>query len=85
MLKSPEIQSLQTAFVMVNCETGHEIDVIEQIRSIEGIKESHRTSGSHDIFCRIEVERVESLREIIEQKIRKTPCVISTTTLIKSA
>ncbi len=78
------VQPLQTAFVMVNCQAGHESDVIEQLRSIKGIKEAIRTSGPYDILCNIEASTVESLREIIEQKIRKIPDLISTTTLIKS-
>jgi len=75
---------LQTAFLMVTCEADHESDVIEQISSISGIREAHRTSGTYDILCSIETTTVESLREIIEQKIRKIPHVIATTTLIKS-
>ena len=78
------VPPFQTAFLMVTCEAGYEYDVIEQIRSISGIKEAHRTSGTYDIFCSVEAATIESLREIIEQKIRKTPHVIATTTLIKS-
>ena len=78
------VQPIQTAFVMVNCEYGHESGVIEQLRSIEGVKETIRTNGPYDILCSIEVSTIESLKEVIEQKIRKTPHTISTTTLIKS-
>lgn len=85
MLKSPEtIQSLQTAFVMINCETGHETDIMDQVRSIQGIKEATRTNGPHDILVCVEASTIESLREIIEHQIRKTPNVKTTTTLIKS-
>ncbi len=75
---------LQTAFLMVNCEAGHESDVAEQLRLVDGIKETHRTNGPYDILCIIETTKIESLREIIELNIRKTLHVISTTTLIKS-
>lgn len=78
------VPPLQTAFVMVTCETGYEYDVIEQIRSISGIKEAHRTNGTYDVFCSIKASTIESLREIIELRIRKTSHVIATTTLIKS-
>lgn len=84
MMKTLALRSLQTAFVMINCETGHETDVIEQVRSINGIKEVIRTNGRHDILSSIEAPTVESLRDIIEHRIRKTPHVKSTTTLIKS-
>lgn len=85
MLTKPKMAELsQTAFVMINCENGHEVDVFEQLRGMEGIKEAARTDGPHDILSSIEAPSVEALREIIESKIRKTPHVKSTTTLIKS-
>ena len=85
MLKEPQMMdSLQTAFVMINCEAGHENDVVEHIRSVKGIREAVRTHGPHDILSSIEAPTVDSLIEIIEHRIRKTPHVKSTTTLIKS-
>ncbi|HJU12895.1 MAG TPA: Lrp/AsnC ligand binding domain-containing protein [Candidatus Nitrosotalea sp.] len=85
MLKTPELlDSLQTAFVMINCEAGHENDVVEHIRSVRGVKEALRTHGPHDILSSIEAPTVESLIAIIEKDIRKTPHVKSTTTLVKS-
>ncbi len=67
MLRTPQvIDSLQTAFVMINCEAGHENDVVEHIRSIGGIKEAIRTHGPHDILSSVEAPTVESLIEIIE-------------------
>ena len=78
------MDSLQTAFVMINCEAGHENDVVEHIRSVKGIREAVRTHGPHDILSSIEAPTVDSLIEIIEHRIRKTPHVKSTTTLIKS-
>lgn len=85
MLKTPEMMdSLQSAFIMINCEAGHENDVVEQILSVRGIKDAVRTHGPHDILSSIEAPTVESLIDIIEHKIRKTPHVKSTTTLIKA-
>ena len=85
VLKATEVlRPVETAFVMINCETGQESFVIEQIRSIQGVREAFRTDGPHDILGSFEATSVEALREIIEQKIRKTPHVKSTTTLIKS-
>lgn len=85
MLRTPELMdSIQTAFVMINCEAGHENDVVEQLRSVRGVKEALRTHGPHDILSSIEAPTVESLISIIEKDIRKTPHVKSTTTLVKS-
>ncbi|MDE1861680.1 MAG: Lrp/AsnC ligand binding domain-containing protein [Thaumarchaeota archaeon] len=84
MLKAEVQSKAETAFVMINCEAGQEANVIEQIRAISGVKEAFRTNGQHDILSSVEASSVESLREIIDQRIRKTPHVRSTTTLIKS-
>ena len=72
----------EIAYVMVNCETGTEPKVMEELGSIDGLKEIKYTFVSYDIVTRIEARSIEALREIIALKIRKIERVKSTTTLI---
>jgi DNA-binding Lrp family transcriptional regulator len=72
----------EIAYVMINCESGAEPQVMEELGSIDGIKEIAYTFGCHDIVTRIEASSVELLREIITLGIRKLDGVRSTTTLI---
>jgi DNA-binding Lrp family transcriptional regulator len=72
----------ETAYVMVNCESGAELKVMEELGSIDGVKEIKYTFGSYDIVTKVEVSSVELLREIIASRIRKIVSVRSTTTLI---
>ena len=72
----------ETAYVMVNCENGTELKVMEDLGSIDGIKEVKYTFGSYDIVTKVEASSVESLREIIALKIRKIKNIHSTTTII---
>ena len=72
----------EMAYVMVNCESGEELKVIDEIGTIDGIKEIRYTFGSYDIVTKIECMSVEELRETISLKIRKIDGVHSTTTLI---
>ena len=72
----------ETAYVMVNCENGTELKVMEDLGSIDGIKEVKYTFGSYDIVTKVEASSVESLREIISLKIRKIKNIHSTTTII---
>jgi DNA-binding Lrp family transcriptional regulator len=70
------------AYVLINCELGSEEAVINQIKTIEGVKEVHGTFGAYDILVKIESDRVETLREVITWKIRKIEHIRSTLTLM---
>jgi len=74
----------ETAYIMINCEVGYEESIIEQLRTIEGIKEVQGVLGSFDVLARIEVPSIEDLREIITSKIRKIQKIRCTTTVICS-
>ena len=67
---------------MINCESGSEGRIIDEIREISGVKECVRTTGPYDILAIIESNTVESLKEIIENNIRKIQHVHTTTTLV---
>lgn len=86
MLQTPQMaKSIETTCVMINCESGSESKIIDEIKSIPGVKESVRTSGPYDILAIIESNTVESLKEIIENQIRKIPQIRATTTLVISS
>ncbi|MDE1769537.1 MAG: Lrp/AsnC ligand binding domain-containing protein [Thaumarchaeota archaeon] len=83
MLQVPQLgKNTETTCVMINCESGAESGIIDEIKSIPGVKESVRTSGPYDILAMIESNTVESLKEIIENRIRKIPQIRATTTLV---
>jgi DNA-binding Lrp family transcriptional regulator len=84
MLRSPEELEYesQQAYVMINCEDGAQEYVLEELKSIECIKEMTTTVGSYDIVTKITVPSVEALRETIEFKIRRIQKVRTTTTIV---
>ena len=73
---------MATAYVLINCELGSEEAIIQQLNSIDGVKESHGTFGAYDILAKIESLTVEALRETITWKIRKIEKIRSTLTLM---
>ena len=86
MLQTHQMKkNTETTCVMINCESGSESRIIDEIKSIPGVKESIRTSGPYDILTMIESNTVESLKEIIENRIRKIPQIRATTTLVISS
>ncbi|MHB8602453.1 MAG: Lrp/AsnC family transcriptional regulator [Nitrosotalea sp.] len=83
MLQTSQLRkNAETTCVMINCESGSEDRIIDEIHEIKGVKECIRTTGPYDILAIIESYTVESLKEIIENNIHKIPSVHTTTTLI---
>lgn len=67
---------------MINCESGCETSVLEEIKDLVGIKEIKGIIGNYDIIIKIETGSIEQLRDLITMKIRRTPCILATTTLL---
>ena len=73
----------ESAYVMITCHDDV-LQVIDELRSIDEIKEIQPTCGNYDVIVKIETDSVKSLREVISSKIRKLEKVQATTTLISS-
>jgi len=71
------------AYVLLNCEMGAEKAIIDELKTIEGVKEVQPTYGIYDILAKVEVQDEHKLKEIITYKIRKMNQVRETTTLIE--
>lgn len=70
------------AFVFMNIDAGGEQEVLNELRSIENVKEAHFVYGVYDIVARIEAETMDKLKEIVTWKVRKLEKVRSTLTTI---
>ncbi len=85
MLRSPELTYLRevsTAYVMINCESGYEESVIEQLKEILAVKQVIGTYGIYDIVAKVESSTLEELRETIILKVRRIKNIRCTTTLM---
>jgi DNA-binding Lrp family transcriptional regulator len=60
---------LATAHVMIKCKSDYLKDVMEQLRSIEGVVEILEVIGEYDILAKIEASSSDSLKRIIKWKI----------------
>lgn len=67
---------------MINCESGSEQLVIDQLKSIEEVEEIRGVLGTYDIVAKIRAPSLEMLREIITFKIRKIKQIRATTTIM---
>ncbi len=73
---------MTTAYVLLNCNMGSEESVIQELKSIIGVKEVHGIFGAYDIIAEVETKTVDELRQTVILKIRKINDVRSTLTLL---
>lgn len=67
------------AYVLIKTSGGKALELLEEIRAIEGVVEVHGVYGSVDVVAKLEAE---NLAELVVDKIRKLSGVIDTNTLI---
>ena len=72
---------METAYVLVKSEMAHEMEVLNEILKLDGVKEVKGTFGVYDIFVKIEDESGQKIQDLITKKIRHLKHVVSTTTL----
>ena len=73
---------METAYVLLSCDLGSEMNVIEELKRIDSVMEVHGTFGAYDIIVKVENPDRERLRETIILNIRKLKHVRSTLTLM---
>jgi DNA-binding Lrp family transcriptional regulator len=59
------------AYVLINTETGAELDVVRELKNIEGVQEAEPVYGAYDIVVRVASESPQELKRIITWQIRK--------------
>jgi hypothetical protein len=74
--------SMQSAYVLINCELGAEKGVVDALRNISGVAEVHSVYGIYDIVVKVASDTTEGLNKIITWQIRRIPKVRSTVTMI---
>ena len=72
---------MEIAYLLIQCDMGAEVDIIESLMKIPEVKEVRGTYGVYDIFAKLESDSREKLDEILTKNIRKIPKIRSTNTL----
>ena len=74
---------MSSAYVLILCEIGCEIVVMDEIRTLKHVTELDRVYGSsYDIIIRISADTPDKLNHIISSKIRRIEKVRVTQTMI---
>ena len=73
---------MTTAYVLISCDLGFDVEIIDEIKQVEDVKEVHGVFGAYDILVKLESANAEILKDTIIWKIRKLNRVRSTLTLM---
>lgn len=73
---------MPSAYVMISTELGSEDQVVKALEPLPQIKETYIVYGIYDLITRVEFADKQELNEIIIRKIRGTPGIRNTITLM---
>lgn len=72
---------MNALYILINCDLGSEIEIINELAKIPEVKEVRGTYGIYDIFVKVQADSDATLENIVTHKIRRIPKVRSTVTL----
>lgn len=70
------------AFILINTEIGEELEVLEKLEDIQGVIEAYTVYGVYDIIAQLEAESMETIKELVHNKIRELDRIRSTLTMV---
>ena len=72
---------MSSAFVLLNCDLGTELTIINELNKIAGVSEALRVSGIYDIVTKISGQSKEDVISLVRQ-IRGISSIRSSLTMI---
>jgi len=76
------VVSLAIAYVLITTATGRESKVLEHLRELPELGETHQLFGQYDIIARIETKDFDEMCDVVTGRVRTIPGVTGTRTLI---
>jgi len=76
------VLGLPVAFMLINCETGDENELLKELKKIDDVEEAYAVYRAYDIIVKIKADTEESLKSISAWKIRRLYRIRSTLTMI---
>jgi DNA-binding Lrp family transcriptional regulator len=70
------------AYVLVVTDPGRTKGVIDILRDIPGVVETHEVMGPYDVVVEVQVDNLTDMPPVLGESIRKIPGIQSTTSLI---
>lgn len=69
------------AFVLVSSEVGKELQVLDELKKLQEIDEAYAVSGVYDVVVKVEESSMETLKDLINRRIKRIDGIESTITM----
>ena len=75
------MNKISISFVLIQCDIGHEMEVLRDLLNLDSVKEAKGTIGYYDILVKIIAPTDKDIEKIVTKKIRNIKNVSTTTTI----
>jgi len=72
---------MQNAYVLINCDTGCEEQIIQDLKCLNNVTDTLGVFGGYDIVAKIEAQKAETIRNTVVKQISQIANIRSTLTL----
>ncbi|HTP55888.1 MAG TPA: Lrp/AsnC ligand binding domain-containing protein [Thermoplasmata archaeon] len=76
---------METLYLLVETEIGKLDEVIRRVKGIPGVAEIQAVTGPFDLIVKVEAPHINQALDIVVHRIRRTPGIKSTETLVTVA
>lgn len=73
---------MPTAFVCITTEPASMVEVLKEVKAVEGVEEAQMVYGIYDIVAKVKGETMDKLKHIITEHIRRIDKVRTTLTMM---
>jgi DNA-binding Lrp family transcriptional regulator len=70
------------AFVCITTEPASMVEVLKEVKAVEGVEEAQMVYGIYDIIVKVRGENMDKLKQIITEHIRRIDKVRTTLTMM---
>lgn len=72
---------MKETFILINCETGSEDKVVDELSKMDEISEIQKIMGVYDVIAKLEADSESDIKNMISSKIQKIYPINSVVTL----
>ena len=73
---------MQNAYILINCDTGCEEQIIQDLKRLNNVTVVDGVFGVYDIVAKIEGQKADTVRNTVVEQIRQIANIRSTLTLL---
>jgi len=78
----PVISSMVKAYILIKAEVGQEDSVLREVLELSVTEEAHKVFGPYDIVAEVRGRDMETLVEVITEKVRKIKGIADTQSIL---